>query len=121
MKFAKSHEWIEVKDGVATIGISDHAQDSLGDITFVELPSVGSEFTKNNIFGVIESVKAASDVYMPVSGKIVEVNEELEMTPELVNQSPIDDGWLLKIELTNESELDELMTEDEYKTFLENE
>lgn len=114
-KYTKDHEWISVEaEGLATVGISDHAQESLGDITFVELPEVGKVFGKGESFGVVESVKAASDIYMPASGKVVEVNSQLEDFPQLLNSEPEGLGWIVKIELSNPSELDELMEKDDY-------
>ncbi len=116
LKFAKSHEWLKQgDDNVATVGISDHAQDSLGDITFVELPAVGDTFQKGETFGVVESVKAASDIYAPVSGEVVAVNEELNDAPEKINQSPYGDGWLIKIKIADPSEIDSLLTPADYE------
>lgn len=115
MKFTKEHEWIKIEDGkIALVGISDHAQNNLGDITFVELPKVGTVFAAGDSFGVVESVKAASDVYMPVSGRVVEVNSKLEDSPELLNSDPEGGAWILKVELSNPAELDSLMTRDQY-------
>ena len=105
LKFAKSHEWLKVAaDGTATVGITDYAQNSLGDITFVQVPKVGSALKAGEAFGVVESVKAASDVYAPVSGTVVEVNKALDANPEKVNQSPYAEGWLLKLKLANPAE-----------------
>lgn len=116
LKFAKSHEWIKAGDDhIATIGISDHAQDSLGDITFVELPAVGDTFQKGDSFGVVESVKAASDIYVPASGEVVAVNEALNNAPEKVNQSPYGDGWLIKLKLSNPAEINDLLSPEEYE------
>ena len=119
--YSEDHEWVKVEEGVGTIGITDFAQDELGDIVFVELPQVGDEFDKEDNFGVIESVKAVSDLYMPVSGEVVEVNEDLLDQSELVNEDPYEDGWIVKVSLSDESELDELMDADEYSSFLEEE
>jgi len=112
--YAESHEWVKVND-VATVGVSDFAQQQLGDITFVELPEVGDELSKKDEVAVVESVKAASDIYTPVSGTVTEINEALEDSPDLVNTDPYGEGWLFKIELSDESELDELMKPDKYK------
>jgi len=102
LRYAKSHEWLKAgADGVATIGITDYAQGSLGDITFVQLPKAGAPFKAGEIFGTIESVKAASDIYAPVAGTVVEANAALDASPELVNKSPFGDGWLLKLRLDN--------------------
>ncbi|WP_126993461.1 glycine cleavage system protein GcvH [Thermosipho globiformans] len=117
-KFTKTHEWV---DENGYVGISSHAQEELGDIVYVDLPEVGKEVKKGDVLLSIESVKAASDVYAPVSGKIVEVNSELDAKPELVNEDAEGQGWLVKIEISNPSELDELMTEEEYKEFLSSE
>ncbi len=114
LKYTKSHEWLRIEDdGLITIGVSDHAQELLGDLVFVELPEVGIEYTAGDECCVVESVKAASDVYMPVSGEVVEINEALAGEPEIINTSPYDNGWLFKIKASAE-ELDELMDAEEY-------
>jgi glycine cleavage system H protein len=114
-KFTKEHEWIELEDdGIATVGISDHAQQTLGDITFAELPEVGAVFAQGDVFGVVESVKAASDIYLPVGGKIVAVNEQLEGFPQLLNSDAEGLGWIVKIELSNPIELEGLMSKEQY-------
>lgn len=116
LKFAKSHEWVkEEGDSVVSIGISDHAQDNLGDITFVELPQVGATLEKGESFGVIESVKAASDLYAPVSGEVTEINGELDAAPEKINQSPYTEGWMLKIRMRDPGEIDSLLSPEEYE------
>ncbi len=121
-KYSKTHEWVEVLEGSkARIGISNHAQEELGDIVYVDLPEVGKEIKKGEEFMSIESVKAAEDIYAPVSGKVVAVNEKLSDTPELVNQDAEGEGWLVEVELSDPSELDDLMTEEEYKKFVEQE
>ncbi|MEQ8440478.1 MAG: glycine cleavage system protein GcvH [Alphaproteobacteria bacterium] len=117
-KFSEEHEWVDVDGDVATVGITDHAQEQLGDIVFVELPDVGAEFGKDDETGVVESVKAASEVYAPVGGEIVEVNEALNDNPALVNEDAEGDGWFFKIKLSDASELDDLMSEKEYKDFI---
>ena len=116
LKFTKDHEWL-VDDGGNSfvIGITDHAQDSLGDVTFVELPEVGASFSRGEVFGVVESVKAASDLYMPVGGEVLEINEELEDSPEKLNESPYDDGWIIKIKSSASEEMSFLLTADQYK------
>lgn len=117
LKYTKSHEWIrQESDGTVTIGITDHAQELLGDLVFVELPEAGSEMNTEDAVCVVESVKAASDVYMPISGEIVEVNEVLNDTPETINDSPFDDGWLIKVKPSAEIELEELMDSDAYQS-----
>lgn len=118
-KYTETHEWVKIEGDSATIGISDHAQDSLGDVTFVELPESGSRVTKGKECGVIESVKAASDLYAPVSGTVAEVNGELETAPEAINQSPWEKGWLFKVNGVDASELDSLMDAEAYEKFLE--
>jgi glycine cleavage system H protein len=116
-KYQESHEWVR-KDGDNLVcGISDYAQDSLGDIVFVEFPEVGSSLKKGDAFGVVESVKAASDVYMPVSGEIIEVNDNAEENTEIVNQDPFGDGWLIKIKPDDESEMNKLMDADKYEEY----
>lgn len=116
LKFAKSHEWIKVgDDNTATVGISDYAQDNLGDITFVELPAVGDTLAKGDSFGVVESVKAASDVYVPASGEVIAVNEDLDAAPEKVNNSPYDEGWLIKLKLTDPAEVNDLLSPEDYE------
>lgn len=122
LKYASSHEWIRLDDdGVATVGISDHAQDALGDIVFVELPEPGSTVIAKDEVAVVESVKAASDIYSPVSGEITEINEELVDAPETVNAVPYDGGWFYKIKISDERELDELMDSDAYADHCEDE
>jgi glycine cleavage system H protein len=115
LKYTKEHEWVRIDDdGHAIVGITDHAQELLGDMVYVELPEVGTNVAVEDETGVVESVKAASDVYAPVSGEIIEVNEDLVDEPESINSDPYDAGWLYKVELANESDLDELLTPDEY-------
>jgi glycine cleavage system H protein len=120
-RYNESHEWVRKDGDVLVCGISDYAQDSLGDVVFVELPETGKKFKKGEAFGVVESVKAASDVYIPVSGEISEVNEGLEDKPETVNESPFTDGWLIKIKPDDESEMNDLMDADAYEKFVEDE
>lgn len=114
LKYSESHEWVQVDDGVATIGISDHAQDALGDLVFVEVPEVGATFDAGDAAAVVESVKAASDVYAPVSGEVIAVNEALEDAPELINDEPYGEGWIMRIRMTDDGELDDLMDADAY-------
>ncbi len=117
--FTDEHEWIDVEDDVATVGITEYAQGQLGDIVFVELPEVGALIEQGKDAAVVESVKAASDVYAPITGEITEVNPALEEDPSLVNTSPEDDGWFFKMTIADEGELDGLMDEDGYKAFVE--
>lgn len=120
LKYVASHEWIRDEgDGVVTIGITDHAQDLLGDVVFIELPEVGSEFTTGDDLGVVESVKAASDVYAPLSGEVIAINAELEDAPELVNSDPYGDGWFVQIRLSDTSEVDDLLDADGYAELCE--
>ena len=118
IQFTKEHEWILMKDNVALVGITDFAQKQLGDIVSVELPSVGSEFKQNDAMAIIDSVKASSDIYCPIDGKVVAVNEELLQSPELINKSPFEAGWIVKLEPSNTSQLENLMAEEEYKKFV---
>ncbi|MCM2316173.1 MAG: glycine cleavage system protein GcvH [Thermoanaerobaculia bacterium] len=120
-RYAKSHEYVHVEGGIATVGISDYAQKELGDVVFVELPQVGSQVEANEEFGNIESVKAASELFSPVTGEVVEINEELASRPELVNTDPYGDGWMLRVKLTSPEELDVLMTAEEYEEYVEKE
>ncbi|MDX2141577.1 MAG: glycine cleavage system protein GcvH [Chloroflexota bacterium] len=119
MKYLRSDEYIKLEGDNATIGISDYAQDQLNDIVFVELPDVGAYFAKGKSFGVVESVKAASDLMMPVSGTVTEVNSKLKDTPELVNSSPYIDGWFIKIKVDNPAEADDLMDAAAYEKYCE--
>jgi glycine cleavage system H protein len=122
LKYADTHEWVRIEDGqIATVGISDHAQHLLGDLVYVELPEVGTEVSAGDEAGVVESVKAASDVYSPISGTIIEVNEALERTPELVNSEPYGDGWLYRIKLDDAEELGSLMSAEQYQQSIEDE
>ncbi|MDD2258651.1 MAG: glycine cleavage system protein GcvH [Bacilli bacterium] len=114
LKYASSHEWIKVEGNVGIIGISDYAQDSLGNIVFLDVPEVGDVFNKGDEFGVLESVKAASDLYLPVGGEVIDVNLELVDSPELLNESAYD-NWILKISIADLSELDDLLTAEEYE------
>ena len=122
LKYSKEHEWVRIDDdGNAIVGITDHAQELLGDMVYVELPEVGTSIAVEDETGVVESVKAASDVYAPVSGEIIEVNEDLVDEPESINSEPYEAGWLYKVELANESDLDALLTPDEYADLIADE
>ncbi|NKB34566.1 MAG: glycine cleavage system protein GcvH [Pseudomonadales bacterium] len=122
LKYASTHEWIRVNDdGTATVGISDHAQDALGDIVFVELPEPGSTINAKDEVAVVESVKAASDIYSPVSGQVIGVNEALVDAPETVNSSPYENGWFYKMKISDSAELDELLDADAYSDHCEDE
>ena len=121
LKYSKSHEWVRLDGDVAAIGLADHAQSELGDITYLELPDVGDTITAGEPLGVVESVKAASDIYAPIGGEVVERNENAVNAPELVNQSPYGDAWLIKVKLADNAELDSLMDATAYDEFLESE
>ena len=120
LKYTKTHEWVKVEGNKAKVGITYHAQEQLHDIVYVELPNVGDEIAKGDNMGVVESVKAASDIYAPISGKVVAVNDEVVNSPELLNQDPYK-NWLVEMEITNPGELDELLTAEEYKKVVEEE
>ena len=121
LKFLDSHEWIKVDDNTVIVGISDHAQNELGEVVFVELPAIGDEFISGDEAAVVESVKAASEVYTPISGEVIEVNHTLEENPELVNTSPYEEGWFFKLEVSDENlgSIDSLMTAEEYSSMLD--
>ncbi|ERP90045.1 MAG: glycine cleavage system protein GcvH [Pseudomonadales bacterium] len=121
LRYASSHEWAKNDDGTVTVGITAHAQDAMGDLVYVELPEVGQVVAAGDEAGVVESVKAASDIYAPVSGEIVAINEALEDEPELVNNAPYEGGWLFKIAMSEESDLDNLLTADQYQAQIESE
>ncbi len=121
LRYTKEHEWARAADGRVTIGITEYAQDALGEVVYVELPRVDSEVSKEETFGVIESVKAVTDLYSPITGKVVEVNSALIDTPEMVNSEPYGDGWLIVAEPADVAELDELMSAKEYEEFVESE
>lgn len=118
LKYVKSHEYVKVEGDEATIGVTAFAADQLGDVTYVELPSVGDSFKIEEKFGVIESVKSVSDLFMPVTGEVIEVNEKLESEPELVNNDCYGTGWMIKVKLKDKSELDQSMSADQYKEFV---
>ncbi|MFN3376642.1 MAG: glycine cleavage system protein GcvH [Burkholderiaceae bacterium] len=121
VKFSKDHEWINADDAAAAVvGITVHAQDALGDVVFVDLPEVGKQFAQGEVAGVVESVKAAADVYMPVSGEVVEVNEALRADPSLANTDPLGAGWFFKVKLSDAAQLDGLMDETTYADFVKN-
>jgi glycine cleavage system H protein len=118
VKYTKSHEWAKISNGIVTIGLNDYAQDQLGEIVFVELPETGDTFSKGDEFGSVESVKAVSEIYIPISGEIVEINEDLEDAPELVNESCYDNGWLIKVKPEDVSQLDDLLDKAAYLDIL---
>lgn len=121
LKYSKEHEWVRVEDGLATIGITDYAQEELGDIVNVELPDEGDTFAKDEAFGAVESVKASSEVFTPVGGKVVEINEPLFDGPEMLNEDPYDEGWMIKLEVSDSGELGDLMDAEAYQQYIQEE
>lgn len=121
LQYTKEHEWLSIEGDVATIGITDFAQQELGDVVYVELPDEGETFKEGESFGSVESVKAVSEIYMPLSGTVTEVNEVLADSPEEVNNSPYGDGWMIRIKIADESRIDLLLSSDEYITYVEEE
>ncbi len=122
LKYTKEHEWVrEEDDNTVVVGITDYAQDSLGDVVYVELPQEGGSVTKNEPFGVVESVKAVSDLYSPVTGTVVEVNDAIIDSPEVINEDPYGDAWMIKVELSNPEELGDLLTAEDYHNYIEEE
>jgi glycine cleavage system H protein len=119
LKYTRNDEWIRVENGTATVGITNYAQEQLNDIVYVELPDVGAEYNKGDSFGVVESVKAASDIYLPMSGKVTEVNSKLESQPELINTAPYSEGWLVKIQIADASDAADLLDADAYAQYCE--
>jgi len=118
LKYTKEHEWIKIDSSFAYVGITDFAQSELGDIVFIEMPNVGDVFEKDDVFGTIEAVKTLADLFLPISGKIVEVNEKLDSQPELVNSDPYEDGWIVKLELVDTSDVDSLLDDKDYKDLI---
>jgi glycine cleavage system H protein len=119
-KYTEDHEWLDIAGDIATVGITDHAQDALGDVVFVDLPEVGKTYSQKDTAGVVESVKAAADVYMPVSGTVTEVNEALRADPSLANSDPLGTGWFFKVKLSDASQITALMDETNYSAFEKN-
>ena len=117
-KYSKDHEWLQVEDGVATVGVTHFAQEELGEVVFVEVPDVGQSFAAHDEIGSVESVKAVAEVFTPVSGEVTEVNEALADRPELINEAPHAEGWIVKFKLSNEAELEELMSAEDYEAFV---
>lgn len=118
LKYSTTHEWVKVQGQHAMVGITDHAQSELGDIVYVELPQVGTKLSKGSIFGTVESVKTVSDLASPVSGEVIEVNNELPNTPELINESPYTLGWMIQVNMNNPDEVQSLMSSEEYENFI---
>ena len=119
LKYTQEHVWIQIEGNQGRIGITDYAQEELGDVVYVELPQEGDRIVKGETFGSVESDKTSSDLVAPISGTVVEINTDLDGSPELVNESPYDDGWMIVVELEDESELEELMTSEEYEEYIE--
>ena len=117
--YTKEHEWVKIEDKTGYIGITQYAQSELGDIIFVELPSVNDEFKSNDVFGTVEAVKTVADLYMPISSKIIEVNDEIDDNPEIINSDAENDGWLVKVEIKNPDDISNLLSLEEYKNIIE--
>ena len=118
LKYTEEHEWVKIEDNIATIGITDFAQGELGDIVYLEIDSLDSEIALNEVFGTVEAVKTVSDLFMPVGGKVIEMNSTLEDKPELVNDDPYGEGWIIKIDISDLSEVDNLLSPEEYKNMI---
>ena len=120
LKFTKDHEWIKIEGNIATVGITDFAQSELGDTVYVEIETEGEEVAQGDVFGTVEAVKTVSDLFMPVKGTVSEFNTELESTPEIVNEDPYEKGWMIKIEMSDDASLEELLSADQYKELIGN-
>ena len=120
LKYTKDHEWIKVEGGIATVGITDFAQGELGDIVYVEIETVGETLNKDEVFGTVEAVKTVSDLFMPVSGEVLELNPKLESNPECVNKNPYDNGWMIKVRIKDASEISSLLNAEDYKALIVN-
>jgi glycine cleavage system H protein len=118
LRYTNQHEWFRDESGTGTIGITDYAQQALGDVVYVEMPEIGTVFSKGDAFGVVESVKAASDIFAPLSGEVIEINQALEEHPEYINQSPYGDGWIIKLKVSEPSEVNALMDSQKYQEFV---
>ena len=118
LRYTEEHEWVKLDGNVATVGITDFAQSELGDIVYLEIDTLDSEIDSNDVFGTVEAVKTVSDLFMPVNGKVIEVNSSLEDNPEVVNDDPYGEGWIIKIEVSNPSDVDALMSSEEYKNLI---
>ncbi len=118
LKYSKEHEWVLVEDQIVTVGITEYAQEELGDVVYVELPEVGEKMVKDDPFGAVESVKAVSDLYAPISGAVLEVNNTLPDSPEIINEDPYGDGWMIKVEMSGEEDLSDLMSAEEYAEYV---
>jgi glycine cleavage system H protein len=120
LKYTEEHEWIRLEGNIATIGITDFAQSELGDIVYIEVDTLDSEINSNDVFGTVEAVKTVSDLFMPVTGKVIEVNSSLEDAPEVVNDDPYGQGWIIKIEVTDPADVENLMSSDNYRNLIDN-
>ncbi|WP_373511084.1 glycine cleavage system protein GcvH [Persicitalea sp.] len=118
LKYTEDHEWVRLEGDTATVGITDHAQNELGDIVYIDVTTVGESLSKSEVFGSVEAVKTVSDLFLPVAGEVLEVNSALDNTPEAVNNDPYGDGWVIKMKVSDPGELDALMSAEEYKTFV---
>ena len=120
LKYTKEHEWIKVDGNIATIGITDFAQGELGDIVYIEIDSIGNELNVSEIFGSVEAVKTVSDLFMPIKGTVIEINSNIESTPEIVNEDPYDKGWIIKIEIAENQDIENLLSADDYRKMIDN-
>ena len=120
LKYTKEHEWIKVDGNIATIGITDFAQGELGDIVYIEIDSIGNELNVSDIFGTVEAVKTVSDLFMPIKGTVLEINSNIESTPEIVNEDPYDKGWIIKIEISENRDIENLLSADDYRKMIDN-
>lgn len=120
LKYTEEHEWIKVDDNIATIGITDFAQGELGDIVYIEIDSIGNELNVSEIFGTIEAVKTVSDLFMPIKGTVLEINPNIESTPEIVNEDPYDKGWIIKIEISENRDIENLLSANDYRKMIDN-
>jgi len=120
LKYTKEHEWIKVDGNIATIGITDFAQGELGDIVYIEIDSIGNELNVSEIFGTVEAVKTVSDLFMPIKGTVLEINSDIESTPEIVNEDPYDKGWIIKIEISENRDIENLLSADDYRKMIDN-
>ena len=119
LKYTEEHEWVSIEDNVAVVGITDFAQGELGDIVYLEIDTLDSQIDSNEVFGTVEAVKTVSDLFMPITGKVIEVNPSLEDKPELVNEDPYGEGWIIKIHITEESQIDNLLSPSDYKNLID--
>jgi glycine cleavage system H protein len=120
LKYTEEHEWIKVDGNIATIGITDFAQGELGDIVYIEIDSIGNELNVSEIFGTVEAVKTVSDLFMPIKGTVLEINSNIESTPEIVNEDPYDKGWIIKIEISENRDIEDLLSADDYRKMIDN-